>query len=590
MRSDEVQLEIVRSLNFRDPIDEGDMSLTQTAVRVDPSASRPLPSKLLRLLLVEDSDEDAVRIIVALKRTGFDPVCTRVDTREAFQRALESRTWDAIISAHSLREFSGLAALADARATGRDIPFILVSDTVDEAVAASAIRLGAHDYVLRGDTVRLPIAVDRELREAATRADRVNLRERIVMLERLASAGMVAAGVAHEINNPLAIAMVNLDLTADALTRVVRLAASKASASRENPDASRPTGPGARLASALEADGGHPGTTMRDELHGLEESLADAREALQRVADIVRDVKVFSRADDEAALTVDLRRVADSSARMANNEIRHRARLVKRYGEVPLVAASESRLGQVVLNLLVNAAHAMPEGRADQNEIGITTRTRDDGWAVLEVADTGSGIAPEHLARIFDPFFTTKAVGVGMGLGLAICHRIVGELGGRIEVDSTVGKGSVFRLALPAAREGGHSPKTTTRRPNGVRGRVLVVDDELALGRALGRGLGAHHDVKVVTSGTEACQLIANGGSFDVILLDLMMPHMSGMEVHARLEQIAPEQASRIIFVTGGAFTAQARAFLDRVPNPKLDKPVDLSEVLELIERRVGRG
>jgi signal transduction histidine kinase len=566
------------------------MSLSQTALRVDPSASRPMPSKLLRLLLVEDSDEDAVRIIVALKRTGFDPVCTRVDTREAFQRALESRTWDAIISAHSLPAFNGFAALADVRATGRDIPFILVSDTVDEAVAASAIRLGAHDYVLRGDTVRLPIAVERELREAAMRAERANLRERIVMLERLASAGMVAAGVAHEINNPLAIAMVNLDLTADALTRVVRLAASKASASPENPDARRPTVPGALLGSGPEADGGHPGTTMRDELHGLEESLADAREALQRVADIVRDVKVFSRADDEPALTVDLRRVADASVRMANNEIRHRARLVKRYGEVPLVAASESRLGQVVLNLLVNAAHAMPEGGADRNEIGITTRTRDDGWAVLEVADTGSGIPPENLARIFDPFFTTKAVGVGMGLGLAICHRIVGEIGGRIEVDSTVGEGSVFRLALPPARESGHSPKTTTRRPNGVRARVLVVDDELALGRALGRGLGAHHDVKVVTSGTEACQLIANGGSFDVILLDLMMPHMSGMEVHARLEQIAPEQASRIIFVTGGAFTSHARAFLDRVPNPKLDKPIDLPELLELIERRVGRG
>lgn len=583
-------MEIVRPLNFRDPIDEGDMSLSQTVVRVDPSASRPLPSKLLRLLLVEDSDEDAVRIIVALKRSGFDPVCTRVDTREAFQRALESRTWDAIISAHSLRAFSGLVALADVRATGRDIPFILVSDTVDEAVAASAIRLGAHDYVLRGDTVRLPIAVERELREAAMRADRANLRERIVMLERLASAGMVAAGVAHEINNPLAIAMVNLDLTADALTRVVRLARPMASASRENLDARRPPVPGALPAGGLEVDGGHPGTAMRDELHGLEESLADAREALQRVANIVRDVKLFSRADDAAAaLTVDLRRVADSSARMANNEIRHRARLVKRYGDVPLVVASESRLGQVVLNLLVNAAQAMPEGGADRNEIGITTRTRDDGWAILEVADTGSGIPPENLARIFDPFFTTKAVGVGMGLGLAICHRIVEELGGRIDVDSTVGEGSVFRLALPPAREGGHSPKTITGRPNRARARVLVVDDELALGRALGRGLGVHHDVKVVTSGTEACQLIANGGSFDVILLDLMMPHMSGMDVHARLEQIAPEQASRIIFVTGGAFTSHAREFLDRVPNPKLDKPIDLSEVLDLIERRGGR-
>jgi CheY-like chemotaxis protein len=294
-------------------------------------------------------------------------------------------------------------------------------------------------------------------------------------------------------------------------------------------------------------------------------------------------VKLFSRSHDVARGMVDVRRVLDSSSRMAWNEIRHRARLVKHYAEVPLVDGNESRVGQVVLNLIVNAAQSIPEGHADRNEIRLVTRTGDDGRAVIEVADTGSGIPSANLERIFDPFFTTKPVGIGTGLGLAICHRIVGELGGQIAVESEVGKGTLFRIVLPAARAAPSPTPVSTPPISSVRARVLVVDDEVAIGRMLKRSLAAHHDVVAMTSGKDALLRIAAGEVFDVILSDLMMPEVSGMEMHAQLRALAPDQAERMIFLTGGAFTPAAREFLDAVANPRVEKPLQLENLLAII-------
>jgi two-component system, NtrC family, sensor kinase len=177
--------------------------------------------------------------------------------------------------------------------------------------------------------------------------------------------------------------------------------------------------------------------------------LRDASEGLRRIRDIVVDVKLFSRPHDDNTGAMDIRKVCESSARMAWNEIRHRAKLVKEYGEVPPVHANESRGGQVVLNLIVNAAQAIPEGHADANEIRIVTGKDEAGWAFVEVRDTGAGIPAQNLERIFDPFFTTKPVGIGTGLGLAVCSRTVNQLGGRIGVESEVGKGTIFRVAFP---------------------------------------------------------------------------------------------------------------------------------------------
>jgi CheY-like chemotaxis protein len=276
---------------------------------------------------------------------------------------------------------------------------------------------------------------------------------------------------------------------------------------------------------------------------------------------------------------------------MAWNEIRHRARVNKNYGQVPSVLANESRLGQVFLNLIVNAAQAIPEGRADANEIRLSTRTHGPAgeFVLVEVADTGSGIPPAIRHKLFDPFFTTKPAGVGTGLGLAICHRIVTGLGGDISVTSEVGKGTTFRILLPiaAVREEAPNPPAAAIVTGQRRGRILVVDDEKVVATAVRRVLGDDHDVKVLTSAQEALRRISGGERFDVILCDLMMPVMTGVELHSELARTAPDQAACMVFLTGGAFTPRARAFLDEVPNPRLDKPFELSTLRALVQERL---
>jgi CheY-like chemotaxis protein/two-component sensor histidine kinase len=324
--------------------------------------------------------------------------------------------------------------------------------------------------------------------------------------------------------------------------------------------------------------------SLEARLKDIDGPLHDAREAVARIRGIVRDVKLFAKPQDEERCAVDLRRVIESSIRMAWNEIRHRAQLIEEYGDVPRVESNEARLGQIFLNLLVNAAQAMPEGRASRNEIRVVTKLGESNRVVVEVRDTGTGIPKEILARIFDPFFTTKPVGVGTGLGLSLCRRMVIDLGGEIAVESVVGEGSLFRVTLPVATS---EPRTTVQ-PRVVektarRARVLVVDDEVAIGRALQRSLGRYHDVVTMTSGKEALARIASGERFDAILSDLMMPEVTGMELYEELSKIAPAQARSMIFMTGGAFTEVAREFLDRVPNTRLEKPFDVTNVLEII-------
>jgi CheY-like chemotaxis protein/two-component sensor histidine kinase len=326
---------------------------------------------------------------------------------------------------------------------------------------------------------------------------------------------------------------------------------------------------------------------MGPRLSEVEGPLKDAREAADRVRMIVRDLKIFSRSgDEEQRGAVDVKRVLESSVRMAWNEIRHRARLVKDYGDIPAALGNESRLGQVFLNLIVNAAQAIPEGRTEDNEIRLTTVRRGDR-IVIEIRDSGAGIAPDVLPRIFDPFFTTKPAGVGTGLGLAICHRIVSDLGGAIAVESHEGQGTVFRVTLPVALPFDHDPADDAesaapgRAPR--RGTILVIDDEPMINKVIRRMLSADHDVVSFASVREALAAVHAGRSFDVILCDLMMPEMTGMDLHADLMRTAPDTAGRIVFMTGGAFTPRAREYLDRVSNARIEKPFDAKNLRLLI-------
>ena len=190
-------------------------------------------------------------------------------------------------------------------------------------------------------------------------------------------------------------------------------------------------------------------------LREADEALREALTGADRVRQIVRDLKTFSRPDVEAVARVDVNPIVEGCLRMTANLTAARARVTRALGEVPPVRATEARIAQVVLNLVVNAAQAIPEGRPAEHEIRVATRVLSEDRIEIEVRDTGGGIAPELLPRIFDPFFTTKAPGEGTGLGLSICHGIVAGLGGEIRVESAVGAGTAFRVLLPAVRPDG---------------------------------------------------------------------------------------------------------------------------------------
>jgi PAS domain S-box-containing protein len=383
------------------------------------------------------------------------------------------------------------------------------------------------------------------------------LAARLALADRMASVGTLAAGVAHELNNPLAYVNANLAFVADRLPRV---------AERLSGDPPRPGD--APLAGALA------------------EAIRDARDGAERLRLIVRDLRTFSRADEDRTGPVMLAPVIESCINMAWNEIRHRARLAKDLAPVPPVHGSEARLGQVFLNLLVNAAQAIPEGNADAHEICVATRALADGRVAVEVGDTGCGIAPEQLPRIFDPFYTTKPLGVGTGLGLSICHGIVTSLGGEIEVDSAPGAGSTFRVILRPEVEAARPPAPARpEAPRAPRSRLLVVDDEPLVGNVLQRTLQRDHEVVVVQSARAALDRLEAGERFDAILSDLLMPEMSGMDLHRAVAERHPGLAPRMIFLTGGAFTPAARAFLEREPVVCIEQPFELETVRAALAR-----
>jgi PAS domain S-box-containing protein len=387
--------------------------------------------------------------------------------------------------------------------------------------------------------------------------DRQAMLARLAASDRLASLGTLVAGVAHEINNPLAFIQMNLTLLAEHLDD---LAAGRA--------------------------------PKLDDAE-LTQVLVDAREGADRIRELVRDLRAFARPDPEPQSPVDVREVLESCIRMAHNELKARARVVAAFGELPAIAGSASRLGQVFLNLLINAAQAIPEDRSADNEVRVSAFRAASGEAVVEIADTGVGIAPEILGHVFDPFFTTKPLGVGTGLGLSICHGIVTGMGGQISVESEVGRGSTFRVVLPAfARPAAPSERPSKAPPPRAprRATILVIDDERAMGDSLRLLLGIDHDVRVATCARAALDEIASGRTYDLILCDLMMPDMTGMAFYDALAARAPALAQRVVFLTGGAFSPSSRAFLERVPNRWLEKPFDFDALREALDAVAASG
>ncbi|MEO8552020.1 MAG: ATP-binding protein, partial [Kofleriaceae bacterium] len=375
--------------------------------------------------------------------------------------------------------------------------------------------------------------------------ERHRLRAKVLVTDRMASLGTLAAGIAHEINNPLSYVIGNLQIMTE------------------------------NLAST-------PGLTAE-----LETSIADATDGAERVRKIVQGLRSFSRSEEEKRVPLDVVEVLQAAVRLTGNEVRHRARLICELGSVPRVLADDARLTQVFINLIVNAAHAIPEGRSDTNRITIRTRCDERGHALVEIVDTGCGMSADVRERIFDPFFTTKGVGEGTGLGLSICHGIITALGGQIAIESAPGRGSVARVTLPPVVDVPCVPIVAAA-PAAVtpaRHRVLVVDDEPMVRDMLARVLRRDHDVVTVSCGRAALDEITAGGWFDVVISDVMMPNMTGVDLLEELLRVAPTQARRLVFLSGGVFTAQTRERLEELGTLVLEKPTSPKDLRDAVTR-----
>jgi PAS domain S-box-containing protein len=363
---------------------------------------------------------------------------------------------------------------------------------------------------------------------------------RLQIADRLASVGTLAAGIAHEINNPLTFVSGNLELL------------------------------------RLMLDGNPSAQSTTDARESFRVLLDECSSGTSRIARIVKDLNSFAGADDERAI-VDCRPILEHALKIATVAIRHRAEISRDFEDCPLVSCEPRRLGQVFLNLLVNALQSLPETGGSQC-IHVATYRRPDGWAVVEITDTGSGIDPALLPTVFDPFVTTKPVGQGTGLGLFICHRIVTDLGGDIRLLPGQPNGTTARVALPPAESNRPTTAVADRpAPSAAlpRLRVLLVDDEELVLRTLARLL-ARHDVTAVASGRAALDALAEM-TFDVVLCDLMMPLCSGMEVWDHAVQLGLRD--RFVLMTGGATTDVSRAFVERTGVRCLHKPPSFEDI-----------
>lgn len=378
--------------------------------------------------------------------------------------------------------------------------------------------------------------------------DRKRMETQLMLADRLASLGTMAAGVGHEINNPLTWIMGNITLALEVLQEM---------------------GPQAQRQPLVEVLG----------------ALEEASLGTSRVSAIVHDLQLFSRVDDTPGATADPNQVVQSTSRMLRNELKHRTEFELELGPVPKVVGDAPRIGQILTNLLVNALHALPERPLRQNLIRVSTRLQD-GHVVIAVRDNGVGVPPELRSRIFDPFFTTKDVGTGTGLGLSICHSLVTRLGGRIELESEVDRGSTFSVFLrPASTTEATATPEGGSDGSGSRKRILCIDDEPSVGRLIARFLRNAHDVVVETDGEQAIGRLESGERYDAIICDIMMPSMSGIDFFDRLKRIDPQLAERCGFITGGVFTERARSFAEALPTTRLvRKPFQPKTIKALVE------
>ena len=484
-----------------------------------PEASRPL-----RVIIVEDSDDDARLVLRALKQGGFDVTYERVETAETLQPLLEGREWDLVISDHGLPQFSAPEALRLVRNRGLDLPFIIVSGSMGEDLAVAAMRAGASDYLVKGQLARLVPAVQRELGEAEQRRQRRRIEETLRLTEgqlrqaqKMEAMGQLAGGIAHDFNN--------------LLTAILGF-------SQFLLDDCAPDAPG-------------------------RPDLEEIQKAGERAATLTRQLLAFSRQQVLEPQVVNLNETVKGVDRLLARVIGEDVELVTDIEpDLARVKVDPGQMEQILMNLAVNARDAMPSG----GRLTIRTANRElsaplsaphsdvtpGKYVQISVSDTGTGIPPEIRNRIFEPFFTTKEAGKGTGLGLSTVYGIVNQSGGRITVDSQTGRGTCFEIYLPSVDASVDAPTAAQRENNGGGGEtILLVDDERGIRELLRRTLeGGGYRVLTAGDGEEA--LVAAKGHrtpLHLLITDVVMPQIGGAELAARLKEHYP--SLRVLYISG---------------------------------------
>ena len=510
----------------------------------DPASSGA--TRRLRILVIEDDSELREVLAEVLEEHGYRAV-TATNGREGL-RQIRAYEPDVVVLDLMMPLMDGwqfrLEQKRDPAIAG--IPVIAMS--ASESAAAATIDTDL--YVKKPFT---PAEMIEAIDDLLVRQQRKHEVVEAAQTERLIALGTLAAGMAHEINNPLTYVFLNIT------------------------GAMRQLGTFGALTASQREVVARTNTILRSALDGSE-----------RIRGIVSGIRLFSRSESAPLGPVDLRVCVDAALRLVMNDLRVRARLRVEHGDPPFVMGDEGRLGQVFLNLLSNALQAIEEGAPDDNEVRVATWADDEGRAVVEIRDTGVGIPGHLLGRVFEPFFTTKPVGKGTGLGLSISHGIVRALGGEITADSTVGEGTTFRVVLPPATQVEPRSEPVEMSPDARPLAVLVIDDEPAIGDALRGALPPGHDVIVAASAREAIERFNALQHYDVVLCDVQMPGMSGIELYRYARRVWPKIARAMVFMTGGSLTPDARALVEADGRSVLEKPLDLDR-LQVIFATVPR-
>jgi two-component system cell cycle sensor histidine kinase/response regulator CckA len=509
----------------------------------------------LRVLIVEDNERDAALLLRELKRGGYDLTFDRVDTPEAMSEAIETRPWDLVISDYSMPRFGAPAALDLVRKAHLDMPFIIVSGTVGEEVAVESMRAGAADFMAKGEFVRLLPAIERELREAESRAQRRAVEDHLRRAQKVEALGQLTGGIAHDFNNLLGVIVGNLDM----------------------------------LAEALRADASQM------------ELVDSALNAALRGAELTKRLLAVARQQPLATKVIDLNERLPGMVAMLQRTLGAGIDISARLADDLWSArADPSRVEDAVLNLAINARDAMPDGGG---LVIATSNVRLDGapggevapgdYVLLSVTDTGEGMPPEVIERATEPFFTTKPAGKGTGLGLSMIYGFAKQSDGHMTIDSRVGHGTTVRLYLP--RAGGPGADASDAKPTAPDHRarggetILVVDDNPELRQVSVRRLtGLGYTCVEADNGPDALALMDAGQRFDLLFTDIGLPDgMTGDVLALKARERQPD--IKVLYTTGYAKATQTGAGDEHTDlKPMLRKPYRGQELTEMVRALLG--